>query len=119
MTGVEILSIEEIAVDFAFNWDAFFICFGSIFIVFALISAAMSSHFDDWNQLVVGLVAGAILGVMFGYVFGSGLKTPTEFANQYKVTISDEVSMNEFLSRYEIIDQEGKIYTVREIKNGK
>lgn len=33
---------------------------------------------------------------------------------EYKVIISDEVSMNEFLDKYEIIDQEGKIYTVRE-----
>ena len=35
---------------------------------------------------------------------------------QYKVTISDEVSMNEFFDKYEIIDQEGKTYTVREVE---
>ena len=33
---------------------------------------------------------------------------------EYKVTIDDSVSMNEFLDKYEILDQEGKIYTVRE-----
>ena len=33
---------------------------------------------------------------------------------EYKVTIDDSVSMNEFLDKYEIIDQEGKIYTVKE-----
>ena len=31
-----------------------------------------------------------------------------------KVTINDSVSMNEFLDKYEILDQEGKIYTVKE-----
>ena len=33
---------------------------------------------------------------------------------QYKVTIDETVSMVEFMDKYEIIDQEGKIYTVRE-----
>ena len=33
---------------------------------------------------------------------------------EYKATIEDSVSMNEFLDRYEILDQEGKIYTMRE-----
>lgn len=28
MTGVEILAMEEVAVEFAFNWTAFFISFG-------------------------------------------------------------------------------------------
>ena len=33
---------------------------------------------------------------------------------ELKVTIDDSVSMNEFLNKYEILDQEGKIYTVKE-----
>ena len=38
-----------------------------------------------------------------------------EFSHiEYKVTIDDSVSMNEFLDKYEILDQEGKIYTVKE-----
>lgn len=33
---------------------------------------------------------------------------------EYKVIISDEVSLNEFYDKYEIVDQEGKIYTIKE-----
>ncbi len=33
---------------------------------------------------------------------------------EYKVTIDNSVSMTEFMDKYEIIDQEGKIYTVKE-----
>ena len=33
---------------------------------------------------------------------------------EYKVTISDDVSLTEFNEKYEIIEQDGKIYTVRE-----
>ena len=35
---------------------------------------------------------------------------------EYKITIDDSVSMNEFYEKYEILDQQGKIYTVREKK---
>ena len=37
-----------------------------------------------------------------------------EYYPTYKVTIADEVSMNEFMDRYEILNQDGKIYTVKE-----
>ena len=33
---------------------------------------------------------------------------------KYQVTISEEVSLTDFLDKYEILDQEGKIYTVKE-----
>ena len=34
----------------------------------------------------------------------------------YEVTIDDSVSMNEFTSKYEILEQRGKIYVVKEIE---
>ena len=33
---------------------------------------------------------------------------------QYKVTISDDVNFVEFTERYEVIEQDDKIYTIRE-----
>ncbi len=36
---------------------------------------------------------------------------------EYKVTISDDVKFSEFTDKYEIISQEGKIYTVK-LKDG-
>lgn len=33
---------------------------------------------------------------------------------KYQVTISDEVNFNEFSEKYEILDQDDKIYTVKE-----
>ena len=37
---------------------------------------------------------------------------------EYKVIISDDVSWNEFNEKYEVIDQEGKIYTIKEKTEG-
>ena len=36
---------------------------------------------------------------------------------EYKVTIDDSVPMKEFLSKYEIINQEGEIFTIVEREN--
>ena len=55
------------------------------------------------------------MGLFVGCMVGDKiLCTPTTYETQYKVTISDEVPMNEFLKKYAIIEQEGKIYTIRE-----
>lgn len=34
---------------------------------------------------------------------------------RYKVTITEDVKLVEFLERYEILDTEGEIYTIREV----
>ena len=115
MTGIEILATREIATEFAFNWNVFLITFSVILGMFALIGIVMSLVSYDWSNLIGGIVAGAAIGMLIGGVVGDGvLCIPVTYKTQYKVTISDEVSMNEFLEKYEIIDQEGKILTIRE-----
>ena len=71
------------------------------------------------NEDPVGIIAGVILGIIAGIIGGTRVAAnalPVEYETQYKVTISDEVSMNDFLAKYEIVDQEGKIYIVREVE---
>lgn len=118
MTGVEILTTQEVATAFAFSWENFWIGMSVILFIGLFLGAICSMIEKD----IVGLIAGGILGVVFGCMLGVGVgidSIPTEYETQYKVTISDEVSMNDFLERYEIVSQEGKIYTVREIADGK
>ena len=110
MTGVEILATQEVAINWSFNWLAFLITAGVIIGFFASVFCSI----DGLRGLWQGLITGMILGIAFGSIMGTGLKTPTEYETRYKVTISDEVQMNDFLERYEIVSQEGKIYTVRE-----
>ena len=113
MTGVEILASKEVATAFAFSWVKFWTAFIIIVLVGVFIGTLVSLSCKDFE----GLAIGCVLAIIFGVVVGVGVGVdglPTEYETQYKVTISDEVSMNDFLERYEIIDQEGKIYTVRE-----
>lgn len=43
-----------------------------------------------------------------------GLVPEKKYETRYQVTTDDSVSINEFQNKYEIIEVEGKIYTVRE-----
>ena len=113
MTGVEILAMEEVVVSSTFNsqtfWTIVAICTGVglvASIVFGLIEQEIAPS-------VALFICATIFGFIFGAIAGAENAIPTEYETQYKVTISDEVSMNDFLERYEIVEQEGKIYTVR------
>lgn len=122
MTGVEILAANEVAVSFGVDWISFFIMFGGIVILSLLLGIIWFVNTNKFYTFIIILLIGLVIGLLFGVVAGDGDRIPTEYETQYKVTISDEVSMNDFLERYEIIDQEGKIYTVRErdgVEDGK
>jgi hypothetical protein len=117
MTGVEILAVEEVAVAFGMDW-AMFILFGMLFsLVLGVLAwaAAEESNASVWGTRISVVVALLVSFTLSG-LMGANLETgePTEFETHYKVTITDEVPMNEFLERYEIVDQDGKIFTVKE-----
>lgn len=114
MNGVEILATEEIVANSIFNWSVFWIAFGIIFSIFIAFGIIISVALNDWSNIGTGVVLGLILSFIFSPMFGDTRRIPTEYETQYKVIISDEVSMNEFVEKYEIIEQEGRIYTVVE-----
>lgn len=116
MTGVEILAMEEVVAGTAFNWLAFWITVGISAGVGFLVALLGSSHRwgFEWNFFIPIWILFLILGILFGVLAGVFAATPMETETHYKALISDEVSMNEFLERYEIVDQEGKIYTIKE-----
>lgn len=78
---------------------------------------------------VVGLIVSVLLtiddspgkAITFGFATGFavfeislGVSAEPEHT-RYKVTISDDVKLVEFLEQYEILDTEGEIYTIREV----
>lgn len=118
MNGVEILSSAEVACELAFNCTAFWVVFGIVLGICAIVGIkTVVTGECEWTimpaLLLVGIVGGIVLGTAFGRLF----ETPIAYETHYKVTVDDSVSMNEFLDKYEILDQEGKIYTVKEREN--
>ena len=118
MSGVEILATEEVAIAWVnWNWKGFLLTVGACFLV-AIIAGMLTSASDDWGLGVTVFLIVFIAGsAMFGTLVGCTTGKPIEYETQYKVVIDDSVSMNEFAEKYEIIDQDGKIYTVREKEN--
>ena len=119
MNGVEILATEQVATAFGFGW-ALFVLFGILFSLILGVLAWVAAEESNFSRLgtrisvCVGIVIALALAAFMGVVSETGALT--EFETHYKVTISDEVSMNEFLERYEIVDQDGKIFIVREVE---
>lgn len=109
MTGVEILATGEGATGFEPNFPVFLFV-----LALCVIGGTIIGSRDKEYGLgaAIGLFIGMLAGFLFSIVVGI---VEIEYYPTYKVTISDEVSMNEFMNRYEILEQEGKIYTVKEI----
>ena len=108
MTGVEILTTGEGATSFEPNLPVFL----SV-LAFCIIGGIIVGSREKERGLgaMVGLLIGMVAGLLVGVVVGIA---EIEYYPIYKVTISDEVSMNEFMNKYEILNQDGKIYTVKE-----
>ena len=117
MTGVEILATEEVAVKCIFNWTACFIVFGSALAALLLLGLLIDFACADRTNVIIGAFLGLFFGLIFGSLAGFKFERPIEFEIHHKVTIADEVDFNEFVGKYEILDQEGKIYTVKEKEN--
>ena len=107
MEGVTILA-QEAARDFhlwCFIGMAFLTTIGFLLLTMATFDV------NTAKGLVVAISASIIIGLGVGFVTARFENDPIP---QYKVTISKEVSMVEFYEKYEIIDQEDLIFTVRE-----
>lgn len=115
MTGVEILASNEVLVKSLFNWKLCWIIGGSLFGLCAITGVIISVTNSDWDLMPIFLFMGLMCGAFCGSIIGAAYDIPVEYETQHKATISDEVLMNDFLEKYEIINQDGKIYTVREI----
>ena len=108
MEGIEILSIGEIGINPVFNWTAAII--GGILI--GLIPAFCAGI--DGRSIGHFIVMLILCAPFFGILCGFSAEKYTDTVPTYKVIISNTVSLNEFYDRYEILEQDGKIFTIME-----
>ena len=118
MQGVDILTSTQVATNLSFNWDAFWITAMIILGVFVVFGVIIAIQDDDYSAIALTVIIGVFVGFVAGAFTGEIIfPTTTDNETQYKVTISDEVPMTEFFEHYEVIEQDGKIFTVREKTN--
>jgi hypothetical protein len=112
MNGVEILSSQTIYNTILPDWVIPIAL--SMFIASLVLCILFAIDFEKAGTIIclILTIAGIVL-------FALSMTSDTTDINriEYKVTIDDSVSMNEFLDKYEILNQEGKIYTVKEKNN--
>lgn len=119
MNGVEILN-EKVVYVREINLTAFWIVFGVI-----MIGLTIYAIYSCWSgeigvggligALLLALVVASIMGLLIGEVFGH--YTEEILYVEQKVIIDDSVPMNKFYEHYDVVAQEGKIYTVRPKNN--
>ena len=115
MEGVEILNQYEVVIERSVNWTWFWIPVGILGIVMSVLGLWLWLTGDcQFSIFPIMTIIGILFGAAIGSVAGEVLSIPTKYETRYQVTITDEVKMTEFNERYEILNQEGKIYTVKE-----
>ena len=114
MTGVEILAVEKIVTTVSYNWWLAGIVFLVVMIIGGIIGFFTSNSIMKSEGILIGLCIGALTGIFFWGAACVMSAEPISYRNQYKVTIDDSVSLNDFNEKYEVIDQEGNVYIVRE-----
>lgn len=108
--GIEVLNEYEYTIGDTGLSVFWTICFGAILLI-ALFHAIISE--DSLSGSITTSFAIVMSSLVLIYIFNvNGFETKIE--TRYDVTISDEVKLTEFNEKYEIIEQKGKIYTIRE-----
>jgi cellulose synthase/poly-beta-1,6-N-acetylglucosamine synthase-like glycosyltransferase len=112
MTGVEILSEQVIYTSKV--WVALIGIFAFIGTLIFFVAFINSKRNVALSINLVCMIVCFITFLTLAIIDGSTNHLKNYGHTEYKVVIDDSVLMNEFLDKYEILGQEGKIYTVKE-----
>lgn len=108
LEGIEVLNKTEIMCPP--TWALLLLFITMIVAVIFVFAALIGEKYDLYVAFISLLLLLLIVG---SCILCCVLEKPTG-KYEYKVTIDDSVSMNEFNERYEIIEVEGRIYTIKE-----
>ena len=108
MDGVIILNSYESLTNFGSILLMSILCAWFLAAAIVALFALLKYGCDSWKEFAI-LVVCVVLFIVCGCLIPED-----KYETHYQVTVDNSVSMNEFQNKYEIIEVEGKIYTVRE-----
>ena len=113
---MEILNqyVETVTINKGVGFNpAFFICLGGLFLFGLLLFLSVKFVWDWPEAFDMLLVTGFIISLVLAIICFLCSPTPKEVTT-YQVMLNDDYSYNKLIEDYDIIDQEGKILTIRE-----
>ena len=112
MPGVEILNTTIHYKEVLPTWVIIVII---AIIVIPAVASLIGEIKDNDLLSTIGRIS-LIFGLCVALLMGTKIRQTTNQIDYigHEVLINDSVSLTEFLDKYEILDQEGKIYTVKE-----
>lgn len=118
--NIEILNKKEVCIKDRFNWKAAIISFLSLAVLLFISWILMKNYFIPAVQehfvmfCVCTILPLSLLGCcMTGYL----LSVPVEYTNELQIAVLDKSAVKDLETEYNIIKQNGKLYTVREKKS--
>ena len=87
----------------------------SMFFGIVVIKLFETDEYDEHPKIFFTFVFLFVISVAISYM---SCRQAMYEVPEYKVAISDSVSFNELYGKYEIVEQEGEIYTIRERRTG-
>ena len=112
MDGINILYQEPVYKTIETYNNIFIILFG-VFCLSLLCGAIFILCLSGKGVIISGIIC--VLCFFLILIYDSNAPKELDYY-KYKATIDDSVTMKEFLSKYDIIEQEGEIYTIVERK---
>lgn len=112
--GVTILANEVVTTSCAFINIIFYIFLGLL--VLGFISLFVGLIADSLGFVQTGVI---MISCSFGlFLISLPIDAVTQIPDytKYEVILDDSVSMNEFMNTYEVLEQRGQIYVVKEIE---
>lgn len=115
MNGVEILNQYEVVTSYGFDASVFGITVlvAAVIGLIVGISCQESGHCDGFEAFMI-MIFSAILGVFIGIMVCCAISEPTKTETHYEVWVSEDANIIEFTDKYEIVEQRGQIFVVRE-----
>ena len=113
--GVTILASEVVMKPALWVDIVGWVCVGGL--IFVMFIAVIGFIFDSIKMFVyagAAFIVFAITGISLG-IIGITFITVPDYT-KYEVVLDDSVSMNEFMNTYEVLEQRGQIYVVKEIE---
>lgn len=99
------------------SWGGLFVSLISLLGLLCIVIAIKDKEFD--GALIVATGIAIIFGYMAYYEFSTCNKIETYSHSEYEVVVHEGVDCKEFLEKYEVIEQNGDLITIkeREIEN--